>query len=141
MTAGSGLARDFTQMLLLRVGVGVGEAALSPAAYSIITDYFPPKRRATAISVYSMGIYIGSGVAFIVGGLVAGLASAQETWNVPIVGATRPWQVVFFIVGLPGVLLSLLVYTIREPVRRGIRLLAMQHGADVGPVAFIGRHL
>lgn len=128
MTAGCGLARNFTQMLLLRVGVGVGEAALSPAAYSIITDYFPPKRRATAISVYSMGIYIGSGVAFIVGGLVAGLASAQETWNVPIVGATRPWQVVFFIVGLPGVLLSLLVYTVREPVRRGIRLMTAADG-------------
>ena len=128
MTAACGLARNFVQMLLLRVGVGVGEAALSPAAYSIITDYFPPRRRATAISVYSMGIYIGSGVAFIVGGLVAGLASAQETWNVPIVGATRPWQVVFFIVGLPGVLLSLLLYTVREPVRRGIRMMKAADG-------------
>jgi len=123
MTAGCGLAKNFVHMLLLRVGVGVGEAALSPAAYSIITDYFPPKRRATAISVYSMGIYIGSGVAFIVGGLVAALASTQQTWDLPIVGATRPWQVVFFIVGLPGVLLSLLVYTVREPVRRGIKTL------------------
>ncbi len=123
MTAGCGLARNFTQMLLLRVGVGVGEAALSPSAYSMITDYFPPKRRATAISVYSMGIYIGSGVAFIVGGLVAGIASAQQTWELPLVGATRPWQVVFFIVGLPGVLLSLVVYTVREPVRRGIRMM------------------
>lgn len=128
MTAGCGLARNFVQMLLLRVGVGVGEAALSPAAYSIITDYFPPKRRATAISVYGMGIYIGSGVAFIVGGLVAGLAAAQETWNVPLVGATRPWQVVFFIVGLPGVLLALLMYTVREPVRRGIKTMKAADG-------------
>jgi MFS family permease len=127
MTAGCGLARNFVQMLLLRVGVGVGEAALSPAAYSIITDYFPPRRRATAISVYSMGIYIGSGIAFIVGGLVAGLAAAQETWNVPLVGATRPWQVVFFIVGLPGVFLALLMYTVREPIRRGIKTIT---GAD-----------
>ncbi|MFY9571890.1 MAG: MFS transporter, partial [Blastocatellia bacterium] len=121
MTAACGLARNFAHMLLLRMGVGVGEAALSPAAYSMITDYFPPRRRATAISVYSMGIYIGSGLAFIVGGLVAGAASAQETWDLPLVGATRPWQVVFFIVGLPGVLLALLMYTVREPVRRGIR--------------------
>ncbi|HSB08440.1 MAG TPA: MFS transporter [Blastocatellia bacterium] len=128
MTAACGLARNFAQMLLLRIGVGVGEAALSPAAYSIITDYFPPKRRATALSVYSMGIYIGSGVAFIVGGLVAGIASAQETWELPLVGATRPWQVVFFIVGLPGVLLALLMYTIREPVRRGIRTLKSAEG-------------
>ena len=128
MTAGCGLARNFIHMLLLRVGVGVGEAALSPAAYSIITDYFPPKRRATAISVYSMGIYIGSGIAFIVGGLVAGLAAAQETWNLPLVGATRPWQVVFFIVGLPGVFLALLMYTVREPVRRGIKTLKAADG-------------
>ena len=128
MTAACGLAKNFLQMLLLRMGVGVGEAALSPAAYSIITDYFPPKRRATAISVYSMGIYIGSGIAFIVGGIVAGVASAQETWYLPLVGATRPWQVVFFIVGLPGVLLALLMYTVREPVRRGIRLRQTSYG-------------
>jgi len=130
MTAACGLARNFAQMLLLRMGVGVGEAALSPAAYSIITDYFPPKRRATAISVYSMGIYIGSGIAFIVGGLVAGIASAQETWELPLIGATRPWQVVFFIVGLPGVLLALLMYTVREPVRRGIRTLKAEDGKN-----------
>jgi MFS family permease len=128
MTAGCGLARNFVQMTLLRVGVGVGEASLSPAAYSIITDYFTPKRRATAISVYSMGIYIGSGVAFIVGGLVAGMASAQQTWELPLVGATRPWQVVFFIVGLPGVFLALLVYTVREPVRRGVRMIKAADG-------------
>ena len=128
LTAGCGLARNFAQMLLLRMGVGVGEASLSPAAYSIITDYFPPRRRATAISVYSMGIYIGSGFAFIVGGLVAGLASAQETWELPLVGATRPWQVVFFIVGLPGVLLALLMFTVREPVRRGIRMMTSADG-------------
>jgi MFS family permease len=121
-TAGCGLAKNFGQMLLMRMGVGVGEAALSPAAFSIITDYFPPKRRATAISVYSMGIYIGSGLAFIIGGAVAGFAASQEMWQLPIVGATRPWQVVFFIVGLPGVLLALLMFTVREPVRRGMRM-------------------
>src|SRR5262245_49603914 len=80
-----GLARNFTQMLLMRMGVGIGEAALSPAAYSLITDYFPPKRRATAISVYSMGIYIGSGLAFIIGGAVAGLAAKQELWQLPLI--------------------------------------------------------
>ena len=69
-TASCGLAQSFEIMLLLRMGVGVGEAALSPAAYSLITDYFPRERLATALSVYSMGIYIGSGLAFILGGLV-----------------------------------------------------------------------
>jgi MFS family permease len=127
-TAGCGLARNFLQMLLLRMGVGVGEAALSPAAYSLISDYFPPARRATAISIYSMGIYLGSGLAFFLGGSVVGLASAQETWNLPIIGATRPWQVIFFIVGLPGVLLALLMYSVREPVRRGMRMTRMADG-------------
>jgi MFS family permease len=127
-TAGCGVARNFAQMLLLRMGVGVGEAALSPAAYSLITDYFPKQRRATAISVYSMGIYIGSGLAYMLGGIVIKWASAEEAWDLPVVGTTRPWQVIFFIVGLPGVLLAMLVYTIREPVRRGIKLFKAADG-------------
>ncbi len=122
MTAGCGLARNFGQMLALRMGVGVGEATLSPAAYSLIADYFPKEKRATAISVYSMGIYLGSGLAFLLGGMVVGLAEAKGLWNVPLVGATRPWQVIFFIVGLPGVLLAILMYTVREPVRRGLKM-------------------
>ena len=120
LTAGCGLARNFVQMLLLRMGVGVGEAALSPAAYSLITDYFPKERLATAISVYSMGIYLGSGLAYLLGGIVVRFASAKEAWILPLIGAVRPWQVIFFVVGLPGVLLGLLLYTVREPVRRGM---------------------
>lgn len=120
-TAGCGLAKNFSQMLLLRMGVGVGEAALSPAAYSLITDSFPKRRLATAISVYSMGIYLGSGLALILGAAVAGFAGEKEVWNLPLVGDTRPWQVIFFVVGLPGVLLALLMYTVREPKRRGVR--------------------
>ncbi|MGH9846232.1 MAG: spinster family MFS transporter, partial [Blastocatellia bacterium] len=128
MTAGCGLARNFVQMLLLRMGVGVGEASLSPAAYSLLADYFPPQRRATALSVYSMGIYIGSGLAFLLGGVVLSVASGQELWSLPIIGPTQPWRVVFFIVGLPGVALALLVYTVREPVRRGLRLVKAEDG-------------
>jgi MFS family permease len=128
MTAGCGLAQNFWQMLMLRMGVGVGEAALSPSAYSLISDYFPPKKRATAISVYSMGIYIGSGLAFLLGGMVVSLASQQGTWNLPIVGQTRPWQIIFFMVGLPGVLLALLMYTVREPLRRGLKMVRAADG-------------
>lgn len=120
-TAACGLARNFWQMMLMRVGVGVGEAALSPAAYSLIYDYFPPNRRATAISVYGTGIYLGGGLALVLGGIVIKLASAQEEWVLPIIGATRPWQIIFFAVGLPGVLFSLLLFTVREPLRRGMR--------------------
>lgn len=121
-TAMCGMARNFWQMMLARVGVGVGEGALSPAAYSIIADYFPPQRRATAISVYSMGIYIGGGVANILGASAIAFLMTRPSWNLPIIGDVRGWQVVFFIVGLPGILLALLMYTVREPVRRGMKM-------------------
>jgi MFS family permease len=118
LTTGCGLAQTFPQMLLLRMGVGVGEAALSPAAYSLITDYFPPKRLATAISVYSMGIYVGSGLSFLLGGLVVRYASTQVLWNIPVFGAIRPWQLIFLMVGLPGIALTPLLLTVREPNQR-----------------------
>ncbi len=122
MTAGCGLTRKFWQLALMRMGVGVGEASLSPAAYSLISDYFPPHRRATAISVYSMGIYIGSGLAFILGGMVIQFASGSESFTVPLVGAVRSWQMVFFVVGLPGLFVALLMLIIREPSRKGLRI-------------------
>jgi MFS family permease len=121
MTAGCGLTRRFWQLALMRMGVGVGEASLSPAAYSLISDYFPPHRRATAISVYSMGIYIGSGLAFILGGMVIQFASGSESIIVPLLGAVRSWQMVFFVVGLPGLFVALLMLIIREPSRKGLR--------------------
>ena len=120
-SAGCGLARSFGQMLLLRIGVGVGEAVLSPSAYSLLTDYFPPRRRATALSIYGMGIYIGSGAASVLGGFVTGWATGRVSWTVPLMGDVRSWQIVFFAVGLPGVLLALFMYTFAEPVRRGGR--------------------
>jgi len=120
-TAGCGLAKSFGQLLALRMGVGVGEASLSPSAYSLLTDYFPPQRRATAMSIYSMGIYIGTGLALSLGGLVTGWASGRAGWTIPLLGDVRSWQIVFFVVGLPGLMLALLMYTIAEPVRRGGR--------------------
>jgi MFS family permease len=120
-TSMCGLAKSFGQMLFWRMGVGVGEAALSPAAYSIITDNFPKAKLATAISVYSMGIYIGSGLSFLLGGIVVRFASAKEMWMLPLVGAVRPWQVIFLAVGLPGLVATLLLLTVKEPLRRGVR--------------------
>jgi len=128
LTAGCGLARQFWHFLLLRMGVGVGEAALSPSAYSLISDYFPKEKRATAISVYSMAYYVGSGLAFLLGGLVVGFASTRGNWSLPIVGAVRPWQVIFFIVGLPGALFALLLYTVKEPARKGARMTTTADG-------------
>ncbi len=102
-TAATGLARSFTQLLIARVAVGVGEAGCSPAAYSIISDYFKPEKRSTALAIYSMGIYGGVFVGFLVGGSVA---------------QAYGWRTAFYVVGLPGVLVSLIVkLTLREPPR------------------------
>lgn len=119
MTAVCGITKNYTQLFLARMGVGVGEATLSPAAYSIISDYFPKEKLATAISVYSLGIYIGSGIAFGGGGYALGIVSDMENINLPIFGEIYAWQILFIIVGLPGLLVSLLVMFIKEPERQG----------------------
>lgn len=134
-TAACGMARMYWQFLLCRIGVGVGEAALSPAAYSLIADSFPAERRATAISVYSMGVYLGSGLAFLVGGLVIQFASAQGDVTLPVLGEVRPWQLIFLILGGAGVLFTLLMLAVREPARRGV-------GAGVAvPLSEVGRYI
>lgn len=120
MTALCGLAKQYWQLLLFRIGVGVGEAALSPAAYSMIADYFPPERRASAMSVYSMGIFLGSGIAFLLGGLVIQYAAAQGALLLPVVGEVRPWQTVFLILGSAGILFSFALLLVREPPRQGV---------------------
>ena len=117
MTAFCGLARNFTHMFLARVGVGIGEATLSPAAYSIISDYFPVEKRPRAFSVYQTGIYVGMGLAMIIGGYVIAVVPSI---NMPFYGPMEPWQVVFLLVGLPGLLVFLLLRTIREPQRKGM---------------------
>lgn len=118
MTAVCGLTRTFGQLFAARVGVGIGEAGLSPAGYSLISDQFPPGRRSLALGIYTIGIYLGSGLAILGGGAVIGLIGARPTVVVPWLGAVRSWQLVFMIVGLPGLLVSLLAMTVREPLRR-----------------------
>ena len=118
-TALCGLANRFSTLFLARVGVGVGEAALSPAAFSLIADSFPPQRIGRALSVYSTGVFIGAGLAFIIGGAVIGFIREADGITLPLIGELRPWQAAFVIVGLPGVVIGLLALTIREPRRRG----------------------
>jgi MFS family permease len=102
-TALTGLAQSFTHFFLARVAVGVGEAGCSPSAYSLISDYFTPEKRSTALSIYSMGIYGGAFLGFLVGGQVA---------------HTFGWRATFWVVGVPGVVLSVIVrHTLREPPR------------------------
>jgi MFS family permease len=106
MTALCAGARSFWTLFLARMGVGVGEATLSPSAFSLLSDYFPKERLGTALSVFSMGVFFGSGLALIVGGL--------------IVGAVGSWRVTFLLVGIPGLLIALLAYTIKEPPRKNL---------------------
>jgi len=123
-TALCGTAQNFWHLMTARVGVGAGEAALSPAATSMLTDLFPRERLTLAIAVYSIGSTIGSGCAFLFGGLIIEAVSKHDTVALPLIGDVRSWQAVFFIVGVPGALLSLLMFTIPEPLRRGQRAAA-----------------
>lgn len=103
MTALSGFAQNYTQLLLARIGVGLGEAGGSPPAHSMISDYFPPEQRGRALSFYSTGIYIGILLGFMFGGVIA------EAFG---------WRMAFLMVGLPGVLFALVLrLTVREPIR------------------------
>ena len=118
MTAACGIARTFAQLFLARVGVGFGEAALNPAAYSLIADYFRPSVISRATSTYVMGTYLGFGIAYIVGGAIVAAVADMPSVVLPVVGPVAAWQTVFFFVAAPGVLVMILLATIREPVRR-----------------------
>jgi MFS family permease len=138
MTVGCGFARTFTHMVLLRVGVGVGEASLSPSAYSIIADSFDGKKLARAISVYASGIYLGSGLAYLIGGQVVTALRGTAPWEWPLVGAIPGWQKVFVIVGLPGLLVvPLVLLTLREPRRKN----RVESSADAGPTGLPARQV
>lgn len=118
MTALSGFARNAVGLTAARVGVGVGEATASPAAYSLIADLFPSRMRATALAVYSSGLYLGGGLSILFGGEVADRWNAAYPGGGP--GGLVGWQAAFIAVGLPGLLLAAWVATIREPVRGAI---------------------
>jgi len=120
MTALCSGARSFTTLFLARMGVGVGEATLAPGAFSLITDSFPKERLGRALSVYSMGIFIGSGLALIVGGAVVDFTVRIPSVTLPVLGLMASWRLTFLIVGIPGLLVALWVYSIREPLRKNV---------------------
>lgn len=119
-TSACSMARSFWSLFLARMGVGVGEASLSPSAYSLIADYFPRERLGVAISVYYMGVFLGSSASLLATGAVLDRLAHTPVVTVPLLGAMASWRITFLIVGLPGVLFALLVYTIREPLRRDL---------------------
>lgn len=118
MTMGCGFARSFFTLFLARVGVGIGEATLSPSAYSLISDYFPADKVTRAIAVYAGGSFVGGGLAYIVGGAVLDYIGSVDLIRLGMLETLKPWQAAFIIVGLPGILLALLLVTVREPARR-----------------------
>jgi MFS family permease len=118
MTAACGLAGRFATLFLARVGVGVGEAALSPAAFSMLTDLFPKRQLGLAMGLYSMGVYVGAGLAFIVGGIAVQAALELGPITIVYVGEVAPWQLIFIAVGLPGIVVALLMLSVREPKRK-----------------------
>lgn len=125
-TAACGMVKGFGGMLVARVGVGAGEAGLNPCATSMIADLVPRERLTWSMAIYAMGASVGGGCAYLIGGLIVDMVSQAETVTLPIIGAVRSWQAVFFIVGIPGALLSLLIFTVPEPVRRGTQRVLTQ---------------
>jgi MFS family permease len=117
MTAACGLAQSFLTLFLARIGVGVGEAGLSPAAYSMIADSFPAERRARPVGVYAAGAILGVGLALIIGGGVVHWATSAPPVSLPRVGVLETWQVALLVVSIPGPLLALLLLFVREPQR------------------------
>lgn len=115
MTAASGLARSFGALAACRIGVGIGEASASPAAYSMLSDYYPPRLRATVIAIYAAGVYIGAGIGIFLGGYILEWWATTYPTDAPY--GLKGWQVAFMAVGLPGLLLAIWVRTLREPTR------------------------
>ncbi len=115
MTMLTGTVRSYTSLFIARIGVGAGEATLGPAAVSIIADQFPRKQLGVAMSTYMMGTFLGSGVAYALGAYVVGRVDTPGLIALPLVGDVYPWQLAFFLVGLPGLVVALLALTIREP--------------------------
>ncbi len=133
MTALSGFARSFPVLAAYRIGVGIGEASASPAAYSMLSDYYPQRLRATVLAIYSSGVYIGGGIGLFLGGFI------METWNTSFPDPTtaplnlKGWHAAFLAVGIPGIFMALWVRSLREPKRGASEgLVSAEHPNPLG---------
>ena len=117
MTAITSLAQKYWQLFAVRAGVGVGEATLLPAAYSMISDLFSDDRRGLALGIFSSGSSIGAGLALIVGGFAIGAINEAGAKTLPLLGTLEPWRLTFIYVGLPGILVAILIKFVPEPQR------------------------
>lgn len=119
MTALCGFAGNFIQLFLARMGVGIGEAGISPVANSMIPDFFPPERASLPITLYSIGGSAGTGLALIFGGTIVDYVTSLGRVNIPLVGEIHGWQASFLVAGLPGLLVAAAFLFIKEPPRQG----------------------
>ncbi|WP_375779379.1 spinster family MFS transporter [Bradyrhizobium sp. ma5] len=119
-TAGCGLAETFWQMFVARLGVGIGEACLGPAAFSLIADYFRREQRGRAMSVYNLSNYLGGGASLLIGGLILKGLTATATMALPMLGVVPTWKVAFFVAAAPGLAVALLLLTVRETSRKEV---------------------
>lgn len=138
MTAVCGLVSSFLMLFAARVGVGIGEATLSPCAASLIGDYFPPHKRPRAFGVYVMGTAFGAGLTYLAGGFVLQALQKHATVTVPLFGEMKPWQATFLAVGLPGLIPALLFFlTVAEPKRLDLGAATKGRATWAETVAFL----
>jgi MFS family permease len=127
-TLSCGLAHSFGQLFAARIVVGLGESVLSPAAISLISDYFPPARRGTAVGFFLSGIAMGIGLAILIGGAVLHLVESGALAGTPLAGQPA-WRLVLLLIGAPGLLWAFAILLIREPARRVTESAASRSGA------------
>jgi MFS family permease len=140
-TAASGLAKNFLHLFIARMSVGVGEATLSPCTMSMISDSFPKERRARPIAFYTMALSLGAGIASLVSAGVLQWAKTVPSIDLPLLGVVAPWQFTFIVVGLPGLLLAVLMFTLREPPRQSIVEDPERVGSQNNNLADMLRHI
>jgi MFS family permease len=117
-TVGCGLATSFGALFAARLTVGIGEAALAPAAVSIVADLFPPERRGLALSIFMLGFAIGGPISITVGSVVLSWADSGAFASLPVIGALEPWRMTLVLIGTAGFAAPLLFFTLEEPARR-----------------------
>lgn len=121
-TLASGFANTFNQLLLTRMGLGIGEAALSPAAFALISDYFPKDKRGVAVGIYGVGGFAGIGLSYLIGGAVLAAFKGKAVVVLPLVGQTSLWHAAFITVGgITMTLAAIIAATMHEPARTATR--------------------
>jgi len=134
-TMACGIAQNYAQLFLARMGIGVGESGYGPATWSIVTDSYPKEKVAFATGVLTIGATAGTGLALFMGGAVLALVEHLPSANLPFGGTVRPWQWAFMLVGFPGIIWALVVMTTKEPARRGLAGTGKLKSVPVGDVA------